>query len=123
MFPIKRILIVGEEKPDADRLVEMLEGLGHAAETAGSGIEALEQLHADVDLVLLNAAMPGMDGYEAARQIRCHAAFGDVPIIMVMDPEEHEDRLFALQSGANDFLIRPVDALDLRVRTHAQLAV
>jgi two-component sensor histidine kinase len=99
----------------------MLESLGHEAEPAFSGAEALEKLSPRVDLALLDVMMPIMDGFELARRIRGTAGFEDIPIIMVTILDSKEDRLRAVESGANDFIAKPIDMLELRVRVASLL--
>ena len=101
----------------------MLGSLGHGCETAANGSQALQQLGPEIDLVLLDGMMPVMDGFETARRIRSHPTYGDVPIIMVTALTEKQDRLRAVQAGANDYITKPFERLELRVRTDAQLRV
>ncbi|MEW6138052.1 MAG: sigma 54-interacting transcriptional regulator [Thermodesulfobacteriota bacterium] len=112
----KRILVVDDEPYNLALLEAMLESLGHAAELATDGIQALERLGPDIDLVLLDVMMPGIDGFEVARRIRGHPACGHIPIIMVTALNSREDRLKAVEAGANDFISKPIDQVELRVR-------
>lgn len=61
--------------------------------------------------------MPKMDGYEVVKRIRSEAEFRDLPIIMVTSMASQEDRLRAVQAGANDFIAKPIDHTELEVRT------
>ena len=61
--------------------------------------------------------MPGMDGFEVARRIRGDGEVGDVPIIMATALTDKAVRLRAVEAGANDFIAKPVDRTELRVRT------
>jgi len=112
----KRILIVDDEAPNRDLLEALLESLGHKSEKACYGIEALAKMKLDIDLVLLDVMMPGMDGFEVARRIREDPVNGDVPIIMVTSLTEKKDRLRAVEVGANDFISKPIDKTELKVR-------
>lgn len=111
-----RILIVDDDLKNITLLKNMLEALGHEAEPAFSGMEALKKLDATIDLVLLDVMMPVMDGFQVAAAIRNNTVFGDIPIIMVTILDSKEDRLHAVESGANDFISKPIDILELRVR-------
>lgn len=117
----KRILIVDDEEPNRDLLEAMVESLGHETEMAKDGFETLAKLKLDIDLVLLDIMMPGMDGFEVARRIRQDPEYSDVPIVMVTALTSREDRLRAVESGANDFISKPVDKIELRVRTESLL--
>ena len=66
----KRLLIVDDEAPNRELLEAMVEELGHEPELAQDGIEALAKVKLDIDLVLLDVMMPGMDGFEVAGRIR-----------------------------------------------------
>jgi two-component system, NtrC family, response regulator AtoC len=117
----KRILVVDDEEQNRDLLEAMLESLGYESELALGGSDALAKLNAGTDLVLLDIMMPRMDGFEVVRRIRNHAQFGDIPVIMVTVLDEKKDRLKAVEAGANDFITKPVDTLELRVRVASLL--
>lgn len=121
MEPPHRVLIVDDDRRNVYLLKDMLESLGHEAEPAFSGTEALEKLNPSVDLVLLDVMMPVMDGFELAKRIRSTLGFEDIPIIMVTILDSKEDRLRAVESGANDFIAKPIDMLELRVRVASLL--
>lgn len=90
---------------------------GYDSDTASDGLEALEKLDGDrVDLVLLDAQMPNVDGFEVAARIRENAGHADLPIVMVSGLPEKEDRLRAFDFGINDFIRKPVDPEELKLR-------
>jgi putative two-component system response regulator len=115
------ILIVDDEPANRDLLVDMLTRLGYQCETARDGFEALGKLNLDIDLILLDVMMPGMDGYEVAKAIRANPETQDIPIMMVTALSSREDRIKAVEAGANDFLDKPIDPTELRVRTASLL--
>lgn len=117
----KRILIVDDEAQNLDLLSEMLKSLGYETELARDGFEALAKIKLDIDLVLTDAMMPVMDGYEVVRRIREDSFHSDIPIIMVTGLTSKEDRLRAVEVGANDFIPKPFDLTELRVRTASLL--
>ncbi len=112
----KHILIVDDEEPNRETLASMVSCLGYESELARDGIEALAKVKLEIDLVLLDAAMPGMDGFEVARQIRSNPDLDEIPIVMVTGLSGKESRLRAVEAGANDFISKPVDLTELRVR-------
>jgi len=119
----KRVLIVDDDDVTRKITQTLVEGLGHAPEPARDGIEALAKLRLDVDLVLLDVMMPGLDGYEVCRRIRQSPHNNDVPVIMVTSLASGEDRLRAVEAGANDFIAKPVDKTELRVRSASLLKI
>ena len=122
MGQLQRILVVDDDPYNRNLLKAMLDSLGYEAELTESGIEALEKLKSSlIDLVLLDVMMPDLDGYEVARRIRNDPAHGDIPIIMVTILDGKDDRLRAIEAGANDFISKPIDILELRVRMSSLL--
>jgi cyclic di-GMP phosphodiesterase len=117
----KRILVVDDVQQNLLFLGALLESFGYEVETALDGHMALAKLPLDIDLVLLDVLMPGLDGYQVARQLRMDPQFGDVPIVMVTALDSREDRLRAIEAGANDFIAKPVDRTELLIRVGAQL--
>lgn len=118
-----RILIVDDEAPNRELLAAMVEALGHDSEVAADGLEALARLPGGFDLVLLDVMMPGMSGFEVVRRIRAHSDHRDLPIVMVTALNSKDDRLRAVEAGANDFITKPVDRTELAVRTASLLKV
>ncbi len=84
---------------------------------ASNGTEALalaEKLEPDV--ILLDVMMPGLSGYEVCRQIRSKPALSEIPILMITSLTERDERLRGISSGADDFISKPFDALELKAR-------
>ncbi len=117
----KRILIVDDVEQNRELLEGIVTSLGHESETARDGVEALAKLKLDIDLVLLDVQMPGMDGFEVARRIRENPDVSNIPIVMVTALTSREDRLRAVEAGANDFITKPIDKTEVRVRTASLL--
>jgi putative two-component system response regulator len=112
----KRVLVIDDDAGIRKITQLLVEGLGHDVEAAHDGIEGLAKLRLGVDLILLDVVMPGLDGFEVCRRIRQDPAGRDVPVIMVTTLETREHRLHAVEAGANDFIAKPVDETELRVR-------
>jgi putative two-component system response regulator len=119
----KHILIVDDDPLNRELLEAILEGLGYACESASGGVEALAALKLNIDLILLDVNMADMDGFTVARTVRENEAFADLPIIMVTALSSKEDRLHAVEAGANDFVAKPIDRTELRVRIASQLRI
>lgn len=123
MSKAKRILVVDDEQQNLDLLDAILVPLGYEVELAENGMQALVMVRHEIDLILLDVMMPGIDGYEVARRIRQDPKHGHIPIIMVTALTSREDRLRAVQAGANDFISRPIDRVELRVRMASLLRI
>jgi len=121
MQNVKRILIVDDDDEIREIIGEMLQSFGYEYEMARDGIEALAKVKLDVDLVLTDIVMSKMDGFEVVRRIRKQSEFRDLPIIMVTSLTSREDRLRAVKSGANDFIVKPIDPTELLIRTDSLL--
>jgi cyclic di-GMP phosphodiesterase len=114
-----RVLVVGDHKEILDSLRRLLIGFGHEVEVARDGAEALARLKLGIDLVLVDAAMPGMDGF--SRRIRSDAEFQDLPVLLVTGQDNRTDRLRAVEAGVDDFIAQPVDPAELRLRSASLL--
>jgi len=112
----KTILVVDDEQRNRNLMQAMLKSLGYKSILAANATEALARINEQCDLLLLDVMMPGIDGFELARKVRDHPGFGDVPIIMVTVLTNKQDRLAAVEAGANDFITKPIDKLELKVR-------
>jgi putative two-component system response regulator len=117
----KRILIVDDAPLNREVLEAMLVGLGHEVEHAGDGPAALTALKRGFDLVLLDVMMPEMNGFEVVKRIRTGSDQPDIPICMVTALAGKEERQLAVKVGANDFIAKPVDRMELESRVCALL--
>jgi two-component system, cell cycle sensor histidine kinase and response regulator CckA len=117
----RRILIVDDQEQNRLLLEAMLKSLGYESELAASGAEALDKLDTSFDLVLLDILMPEMDGYEVARRIRDRSDCPNIPIVVVTALSGKTDRLNAVAAGANDFISKPIDRMELQVRVASLL--
>lgn len=111
-----RILVADDDEMIRTLHAEFVRGFGYDVEIAIDGIEAIAKIGLGVDLVLTDAHMPNMDGFEVARRIRQTRRSDELPIVMVTSLEAREDRLRAYEVGINDFINKPVDHTELRLR-------
>ena len=98
-----RLLVVDDSEPYRKAMVSALGSFGHTVESAADGPEAVAKMRLGIDLILLDADMPGMDGFDVARAVRDDPDSASTPIIMVTGLGDREDRLRALEVGVNDF--------------------
>ncbi len=119
-----RILIVDDEERNLRLMEALLAPLGYAIELACNGEEALmKAAEAPPDLILLDVMMPVLDGFEVAKRLKEDEATQIVPIVMVTALHAVEDRVKAIEAGANDFLSKPVEKTELRARVRTLLNV
>lgn len=111
-----RILVVDDEEAVRCAVAELLTSLGYAVETAAGGLAALGKLQQPFDLVLLDVTMPDLDGFAVAERIRRRYAMDDLPIIIVTALNDRAARLRAVEVGVNDFVGKPVEPYELRLR-------
>lgn len=125
-----RILIVDDSGGMRLLLSQYLESLGYGEIlTAASANEAFSHLIADpkesgsgaVDLILMDIRMPGLDGIEACRRIKGDMGFDDLPVIMVTGEGNTESLEQAFDAGATDYVTKPLNRLELRVRVESAL--
>lgn len=118
------ILIVDDNAQNLELLEAYLEELpGARVLTATSGQDALAKVaSAKPDLLLLDIMMPKMSGFEVCKKIKADPATKDIPVILVTALHEMGDQERGVEMGADDFLTKPVNRVDLIARIQAQLA-
>jgi len=110
------VLIVDDEETVRETL-DMLLSDQYELHFAENGIEGLAKaLEKLPDVILLDVMMPVMDGFEVCRQIRANPILAEMPVIMVTALDDRASRLHGLRSGADDFLTKPLDSLEMSAR-------
>ncbi|MDH3676052.1 MAG: response regulator [Anaerolineae bacterium] len=116
------VLIVDDEITARKTLRALLLGQPYNLAFAANGKDALAQAaELDPDLILLDVMMPEMDGFEVCRRLRANPFLAEVPIIMVTALDDRESRLKAIEAGADDFVSKPFDRVELRARVRATI--
>jgi DNA-binding response OmpR family regulator/DNA-binding CsgD family transcriptional regulator len=118
------IVLLVDDSPDAlGFLTEALEASGYSVLIATSGHAALSIVaRISPDLILLDAVMPGMDGFEACRALKADPAVAQVPVIFMTGLTETEHVVKALESGGVDYLTKPINIDELRARIRVHLS-
>lgn len=110
-----RILIADDEKDMNNIIAKTLKGQGHSVDSVYNGLDALEYIRAgEYDAVVLDIMMPGMDGLSVLRKIR--QAGNLTPVLMLTAKDTINDRVTGLDSGANDYLVKPFSLEELSAR-------
>jgi len=121
-----QILIVDDEPVNLQVLVNQLSVQNYKVVWASSGTEALDLIGQGFkpDLVLLDVMMPGMTGYEVCQQLRQKFPATELPVVMLTAKNQVSDLVIGLESGANDYLTKPIFKNELlaRIKTHLRLA-
>lgn len=114
------ILAVDDLLENRELVARNLSRLGHFVVTAASGEEALSALeHSDVDVVLLDLLMPGMDGREVLRRIKEHEEWRATPVIVISGSQDMDGIVECIEAGADDYLIKPFNPVLLQARIKA----
>ncbi len=115
-----RILVVEDDFDISNMLRIFFTGQGYQVEVAARGGDALEQCRKQLpDLIVLDIMLPDMDGYTVCRELRTTTRTSHIPIIFLTQRDERSDRIAGLELGADDYITKPFDIeeLKLRVRT------
>lgn len=116
---MSRILVVDDEKAIVKGLKFNLENEGHTVDAAYDGQQAVELAKQNsYDLILLDLMMPKIDGLAACMEIR---SFSSVPIIMLTARDEDTDKLLGFEYGADDYITKPFQILEVKARVRALL--
>jgi twitching motility two-component system response regulator PilH len=104
-----KVLIVDDSPTEVHVLQTMLTKNGHEVVVATSGEDAVVMAEKEQpDLVLMDVVMPGMNGFQATRQISKDERTASIPVIMVTTKDQETDKVWAMRQGAKDYIVKPV---------------
>jgi len=117
-----RILVVEDEPAQLEMLAYNLQAEGFAVSRAATGDEALLLAQEDTpDLIVLDWMLPGVSGIEICRRLKARSETRSVPIIMLSARSEEVDRVRGLETGADDYVVKPFSVVELMARVRTQL--
>ena len=105
-----KVLIVDDSPTETYKLTSMLEKHGYIVSSASSGADGVAKAKAEKpDLVLMDVVMPGLNGFQATRQLSKAPETANIPIIIVTTKDQETDRVWGMRQGAKAYLTKPVD--------------
>ena len=105
-----RVLIVDDSPTETHKMSSILDKHGHEVITAESGEEGVAKAKETLpDVVLMDIVMPGLNGFQATRQLSKHDTTSHIPVIIVTTKDQETDRLWGKRQGAKGYLTKPVD--------------
>ncbi len=114
-----RILVIEDNSDIASLLVDFFSDKGHIADCANDGITGLHLATVnEYDAIILDLALPGLDGLELCRKIRS-ASQSQVPVLMLTARDSLDDKLIGFDAGADDYLVKPFELLEVYARVQA----
>ena len=120
-----QILVADDDPTYRSLLQDLLTRWHYVAVLASNGLEALEVMRAQDPprMVILDWEMPELDGFEVARTIRSQAVGQDVYILIITSSRKKQDMMRVLVSGADDYLIKPFDPMDLKIHLRSAMRI
>ncbi len=104
-----KVMIVDDSPTEVHVLQTMLTKNGHEVVIATSGEQGIELAISETpDLILMDVVMPGMNGFQATRQISKNTETASIPVIMVTTKDQETDKVWAMRQGAKDYIVKPV---------------
>jgi twitching motility two-component system response regulator PilH len=111
---VKSVLIVDDSPTERHVLSEILRGAGFTVNSCDSGEQAVVQAKALLpDLILMDVVMPGLNGFQATRQIAREEATKHIPVIICTTKSQETDKIWGMRQGARDYVVKPVVASEL----------
>jgi len=124
MKPSKCVLVVDCVLTNRSTLIRQLGSLGYLCEGAANGFEGIVAAkQSPPDLIVLDAMMPVMDGFEVCRVLKSAPETKNIPVLLISDLDNKRVRIRGLEAGANDFMTKPVDGYELQLRVNNLLSV
>ena len=118
---VRKILVVDDSPTDQHYLRELLGKQGYQVMLASGGEEALAKAKSDPpDLILMDVVMPGLNGFQATRQLTQDSATRHIPVIICTTKNQETDRIWGMKQGAKDYVMKPIDEAELLEKIASQ---
>ncbi|XID75662.1 response regulator [Alkanindiges sp. WGS2144] len=105
-----RILVIDDSPTETYRFREILQRNGHEVLEASNGADGISMARAEIpDLILMDVVMPGINGFQATRQLTRGAETKHIPIVIVSTKDQETDRVWGKRQGARDYLTKPIE--------------
>lgn len=113
-MPVKKIMIIDDSPTERLFLQDMLTKKGFNVVTAENGEEGVARAKVELpDLILMDVVMPGLNGFQATRQISKAPETAHIPIFICTTKDQETDKVWGVRQGAKDYLVKPVNAEEL----------
>jgi putative two-component system response regulator len=124
LAPSARILLAERDEPGARRVGDYLEAVGHTVLLAIDGEEALRRVRRDdPEVVILDVSIRRLNAYQLCERVKSHPSTRGIPVMMLVDPHAQDEKIRGLEVGAEDFLSRPINKLELLARVKSLVKV
>lgn len=109
-----KVLIVDDSPTETNKLTSMLERHGHSVMSAGNGEDGVSKTRQELpDVVLMDVVMPGLNGFQATRQLSRGQDTSSIPVIIITTKDQETDRVWGMRQGAKAYLTKPIDEAEL----------
>ncbi len=113
-MPVKKIMVVDDSPTERFFLQDMLTKKGFNVVTAENGEEGVAKAKTELpDLIMMDVVMPGLNGFQATRQISKAPETAHIPIFMCTTKDQETDKVWGVRQGAKDYLVKPINADEL----------
>lgn len=105
-----KVLIVDDSAEDTRKAAALLENAGHRVIFASNGLDGISMARAELpDLILMDIVMPGINGFQATRQLTKDAATSSIPVVMISAKDQETDMVWAMRQGARGYLVKSLE--------------
>ncbi|MFT7386894.1 MAG: twitching motility two-component system response regulator PilH [Candidatus Endobugula sp.] len=109
-----RVLIIDDSPTEVYKLTTILEKNGYTVEVADTGEKGLQMAKMNPpDLILMDVVMPGLNGFQATRQLNRAPETAEVPVVIVSTKDQTTDKIWGMRQGASAYLVKPIVEADL----------